>query len=46
MQPDGTYIQRTPTSVSAPCGSHYRMIARTEKRVSETLKHKKKMRKK
>jgi polyphosphate kinase len=42
MQPDGSYRQRMPASETAPCGSHYRMIDRTLKRLKESLKQKKK----
>ncbi|MBL0225685.1 MAG: polyphosphate kinase 1 [Geobacteraceae bacterium] len=42
MQPDGSYVQRVPTSETLPCGSHYRMIDRTVKRLKESLKQKKK----
>jgi polyphosphate kinase len=43
MQPDGSYLQRTPISESAPCGSHYQMIERSVKRLKESLKQKKKV---
>jgi len=43
MQPDGTYLQRTPVTESPPCGSHYRMIDRAAKRLKESLKQKKKV---
>ena len=42
MQSDGTYLQRIPGSETPPCGSHYRMIERTVKRLKESLKQKKK----
>jgi polyphosphate kinase len=42
MQPDGSYLQRVPVSEAPPCGSHYRMIERTVKRLKESLKQKKK----
>ena len=42
MQPDGSYLQRTPVSETPPCGSHYRMIERAAKRLRESLKQKKK----
>ena len=42
MQPDGTYLQRTPTTEAAPCGSHYLMIERSARRMKESLKQKKK----
>jgi polyphosphate kinase len=44
MQPDGSYRQRISTTETMPCGSHYRMIERSEKRLKETLKHKKRPR--
>jgi len=40
MQPDGTYIQRTPVDGQGE-GSHRLLIARAEKRVMENLKKKK-----
>lgn len=43
MQPDGSYQQRIPSSGSVQCGSHYRMIEQTEKRLKETLKQKKRV---
>jgi polyphosphate kinase len=43
MQPDGRYLQRIPGSETMPCGSHYRMIERTVKRLKESLKQKKKV---
>jgi polyphosphate kinase len=44
MQSDGSYLQRIPGSeTQLQCGSHYRMIARTVKRLKESLKQKKKM---
>ena len=43
MQPDGSYLQRIPSSETLPCGSHYRMIERTVKRLKESLKQKKKV---
>jgi polyphosphate kinase len=42
MQPDGRYRQRLPGSETMPCGSHYRMIERSAKRLKESLKQKKK----
>jgi len=42
MQPDGSYLQRSPGSETPPCGSHYRMIERAAKRLKESLKQKKK----
>jgi len=42
MQPDGSYLQRIPSSETPPCGSHYRMIERAAKRLKESLKQKKK----
>ncbi len=41
MQPDGGYLQRFPTTEQMPCGSHYRMIERSVKRLKESLKQKK-----
>jgi len=43
MQPDGSYLQRIPVSEAASCGSHYRMIERSVKRLKESLKQKKKV---
>jgi polyphosphate kinase len=40
MQPDGTYVQRTPDGGQGD-GSHRLLIARAEKRVKENLKKKK-----
>jgi polyphosphate kinase len=40
MQPDGSYIQRTPADEAFPCGSHYLMIDKAAKRVKESLKRK------
>lgn len=40
MQPDGTYIQRTPGDEPGE-GSHHLLIARAEKRIKEHLKKKK-----
>lgn len=40
MQPDGTYVQRTPVDGNG-AGSHRLLIARAEKRVKENLKKKK-----
>jgi polyphosphate kinase len=42
MQPDGTYLQRVHSSDAVPCGSHYQMIARSARRLKESLKQKKK----
>jgi polyphosphate kinase len=42
MQGDGSYRQRRPDSEEYPCGSHYRMIERSVKRLKESLKQKKK----
>lgn len=42
MQSDGSYIQRIPTNEEGAEGSHRTMIMRTEKRLKETLKQKKK----
>jgi polyphosphate kinase len=43
MQSDGSYLQRFPISETPPCGSHYRMIERSERRLKESLKQKKKV---
>jgi polyphosphate kinase len=43
MQSDGSYLQRTPISETPPCGSHYRMIERSVRRLKESLKQKKKV---
>ena len=40
MQPDGSYVQRTPADGQGE-GSHRLLIARAEKRVKENLKKKK-----
>jgi polyphosphate kinase len=42
MQSDGRYLQRISISETPPCGSHYRMIDRSVKRLKESLKQKKK----
>ena len=42
MRSDGSYQQRMPEQEEHFCGSHYRMIERTMKRLKESLKHKKK----
>ncbi len=42
MKSDGSYLQRMPEKEEHPCGSHYRMIERSMKRLKESLKHKKK----
>jgi polyphosphate kinase len=44
MQPDGSYVQRTPVAESSPCGSHHLMIERAARRLRESLKRKKKPR--
>ena len=43
MQPDGSYLQKCAPDSEYPCGSHYRMIERTVKRLKESLKQKKKV---
>jgi polyphosphate kinase len=43
MRSDGSYLQRVPSSETWPCGSHYRMIERAEKRLKEASKQKKKV---
>ena len=42
MQPDGSYIQRVPQEGDVSEGSHNLLISRAERRLKETLKHKKK----
>jgi len=43
MQPDGSYLQRISSTETTPCGSHFRMIERTVKRLKESLKQKKRV---
>lgn len=42
MQSDGHYVQRAPVGDTTPDGSHRIMIARTAKRMKDSLKQKKK----
>jgi polyphosphate kinase len=42
MQPDGSYLQRVPADAASNTGSHQMMIERTERRLKETLKQKRK----
>jgi polyphosphate kinase len=41
LQPDGTYIQRTPAAEESADGCHQVMITRAEKRVKDSLQQKK-----
>jgi len=43
MQPDGSYLQRSPNTETPPCGSHCRMIEQSLKRLKESLRQKKKV---
>lgn len=43
MQPDGSYIQRTPSGDDSSEGSHTMLISRADRRLKESLKQKKKL---